>query len=425
MLRRVVVALAIAAGALAAPAVAGAAEPVTVSITFDDGVVDQLAAQPVLAAHGMTATFYVNSRRLGRNKYMSVADLRRLVAAGDEIGGHTENHARLSTLSPTDQKRQICGDRASLIADGLVVRSFAYPFSDINATAKQTVQECGYDSGRTSSGISGPETCLGCPYQELIPPRDAYAMRAPDSIETSSTVDGIYRYVSNAETHGGGWVILVFHHICDSCNPYGISADLFSQVLDTLANDQLVTVRNVGDVIAGPFQPSVAAPPLTPISARDLLQNSSMEIDGDHDGTPDCFQRGQTGTNTARWSGVPGHSGMLAQKVTITDFSVGDRKLVSRQDAGLCAPRAKGGHRYAVRAFYKSSAPAKLVAYVRDADGRWKFYGQGPVLPTSKRWRQARWTPKALPAGSTAISVGVSLRGKGSLTVDDIGLALA
>jgi peptidoglycan/xylan/chitin deacetylase (PgdA/CDA1 family) len=420
--RRALVALACAAG-LAAAGPAHAAT--TVSLTFDDGVADQLNARPVLAAHGMHATFYVISRRVGHTRYLSVADLRSLQGDGNEIGGHTENHVHVSQLTPFDLKRQICGDRFSLMADGLNVRSFAYPFSDINDSAKQTVQACGYESGRTSSGIAGPTVCTGCPFSETIPPRDPYAMRAPDSVEQAATVDSITQYVKNAQAHGGGWVMLVFHHICDGCNAYGISADEFSQVLDWLASQPDVSVQTVGDVVGGPVNPAVPAPPLTPVSASNLLQNASLEIDEDQDGTPDCFQLGQTGTNAATWSRVPGHTGSVAEKVTITDYSVGDRKLVSRQDAGLCAPRASGGRRYAIRAWYRASAPAKLVAYVRDADGRWRFFGQGPVLQRSTSWRQAHWTPKALPAGSTALSVGMSLRARGSLTLDDIGLALA
>ena len=30
-------------------------------------------------------------------------------------------------------------------------------------------------------------------------------------------------YVTNAEQHGGGWVPLVFHHVCDGCDSLSIT----------------------------------------------------------------------------------------------------------------------------------------------------------------------------------------------------------
>ena len=45
------------------PAPAAAAASTVVTIGFDDGTADQLAALPILQAHGMTATFFVNTAR--------------------------------------------------------------------------------------------------------------------------------------------------------------------------------------------------------------------------------------------------------------------------------------------------------------------------------------------------------------------------
>jgi hypothetical protein len=44
------------------------------------------------------------------------------------------------------------------------------------------------------------------------------------------------------------------------------------------------------------------------------------------------------------------------------------------------------------------------------------------VLPTSSTYRLGSYTTPALPAGATAISVGLSIINLGSLTMDDFTL---
>ena len=46
-----------------------------VSLTFDDTVDNQYAVRELLDAHGMRATFYVNSGRIGEPKFMSLDQL--------------------------------------------------------------------------------------------------------------------------------------------------------------------------------------------------------------------------------------------------------------------------------------------------------------------------------------------------------------
>src|SRR6266508_6665067 len=73
-----------------APGAAATASTV-VTIGFDDGTADQLGALPILQAHGMTATFFVNSGSIADpdHEHLSWADLHSLFDAGNEIAGHT------------------------------------------------------------------------------------------------------------------------------------------------------------------------------------------------------------------------------------------------------------------------------------------------------------------------------------------------
>ena len=116
------------------PAAASATHPLTVSLTFDDGSADQMTAQRLLKKHGMVGTFYINSSFIGLPGYLTRADLKTLKANGHEIGGHTVSHPSLISLSAGEVNRQICTDRNTLLSWGYRVTSFAYPFSDINAS---------------------------------------------------------------------------------------------------------------------------------------------------------------------------------------------------------------------------------------------------------------------------------------------------
>ena len=60
---------------LSTPATVSATRPLTVSLTFDDGSVDQMTAHQLLKNHGMVGTFYINSSFIGSPGFMTRADL--------------------------------------------------------------------------------------------------------------------------------------------------------------------------------------------------------------------------------------------------------------------------------------------------------------------------------------------------------------
>ena len=100
---------------------AAASTPAIVTLGFDDGTVDQFAnGFPILSAHGMHATFFVNTGPItaGDVGHMSWSDLHALFNAGNEIAGHTVDHADLKPLSVADAEHQVCDDRNALLARG-------------------------------------------------------------------------------------------------------------------------------------------------------------------------------------------------------------------------------------------------------------------------------------------------------------------
>ena len=251
----VVAAMAMATVLAVAQPEADATAPTIVTLTFDDGHTSHDALITPLQSRGMAGTFYVNSAKLGSSSYyMTWDDVRALADAGNEIGGHTLDHARLTRVSTTEAQRQVCADRASLQQHGFAAASFAYPYGDVNSSVESIVQACGYTSGRALGGVKSGTVCRSCPLAETMPPRDPFEVRTLRHATPTTKLAELQEYVTQAERSGGGWVVLVFHGICDDrcTGSYSFSSTAFAQFLDWLQPRaaQVTSVRTVGDVMA-------------------------------------------------------------------------------------------------------------------------------------------------------------------------------
>ena len=250
-----------------------------VSLTFDDGQSSQAATQAMLASHQMTGTYYINSAQVGSSSYyMTWPQIHSLADAGNEIGGHTLHHVNLTTVSTATATTEVCNDRQALLAQGFSpVASFAYPEAAVNNTAKQIVQQCGYTSGRGVGNIYSNGACPDCAFAETVPPADALNLRTPDSAGSTTTLADLQAYVTDAETHGGGWVVLTFHGICtNSCTgSNSLNTNTFTQFLDWLQPRSAsgTQVRTVGDVMGLPPAP---VPPTTTITCNGSACSSGV-----------------------------------------------------------------------------------------------------------------------------------------------------
>jgi peptidoglycan/xylan/chitin deacetylase (PgdA/CDA1 family) len=210
-----------------------------VSLTFDDGDKDNFSVRQDLSRNNLYATFYIVSSFIGTDGYMSEPELLSLYQDGNEIGGHSFSHARLIDIHGDELKYQICQDRSNLQALGFDVVSFAYPGGAVNDETKQTVKDCGYRNARVV--VDGPET---------IPPADPFALRAMPYIVDDTRLAKIQRYINSTQEKGGGWVILIFHHVCDGCDYYSISPNAFTKLADWLGEQQKngLVIRTIRDV---------------------------------------------------------------------------------------------------------------------------------------------------------------------------------
>ena len=250
----------VAVGAPPEPGVAAAPQTI-VTIEWHDGNADQINLIPILQDYGFNATFLVNTGPIlaGNQANLSVADLRSLFEAGNEIAGHTLDHVNIQPLSTADARDQVCTDRNNLLSIGnpdlFQPTSLAYPFASFDDASEDVAHYCGYNGASATAGLT-----LKGPVANTVPPADPYAVRTVPAIKKSTKLLTMTRFVDAAElqaqTDGSAWTIFVFHHLCgphEHCGPYVISETKLRSFLDYLqaeAGDGVV-VETMQQVIGG------------------------------------------------------------------------------------------------------------------------------------------------------------------------------
>lgn len=322
--------------ALGLPVVLGgaavAATPKTIiSLTFDDGNDNQFAAEQVMKAHGLVGTFFITTSWIGSSSYLTQANLRTMAADGNEIGGHTVTHPDLTTVSASTATAEVCNGRNTLTSWGFTVNNFAYPFASENSSVERIVKNCGYASARNLGDIRSPGSCGSCPYAETIPPANLYNTAAPDEVDSSWTLKNLQDFVTNAESHGGGWVQLTFHHIAVGTEPsLTISPTLFEQFVTWLAA-RTANGTTVVQTVAQALGQTTPPPPVNkvPVAAFSWTSsNLAATFDGSGSSDPDGSVASYSwnfGDGSAAGSGAkpPAHTyataGTYQVALTVTD----------------------------------------------------------------------------------------------------------
>ena len=274
----------LAGAALAAPAQASllaatqakAASPKTVvTFTWGGGLANQMLSLPMFRRYGLHATYFVASGlvcTLGQaecrksSPYLTLADIHKIAAYGNEIGGLSVTHQPLTTMPAAEAKREICDDRSTLFRWGFRPIDFAYPFALINPTIEALTRACGYNAGLGTGTLRGAGRCADCGWAETIPPANPYDVRTPVEVNSVGTtwIPSTYEsIVTNAQKHGGGWIIFTLHDICKTNCNLGTSPAILGAVLKWLHGQGAhnTVVETMNQVIGGPVRPAVAGPP--------------------------------------------------------------------------------------------------------------------------------------------------------------------
>lgn len=212
------------------------------SLSFDD--IPETAwteAGPILAEHGVKATYYVcggleSGGNLGLPQF-TTAHLQALFEAGHEVGCHTFSH--LSALRATPATYAADLDRnAYWVAerlDGHVMTTFAWPYGDVSLTAKAVAAERfdllrgvrdGVNTGRADRAAV---QAIGLESRRL-PGYDLEALMAKAANER-------------------GWLIAYGHDVMDDPTPYGCTPDDLDRVI-RLAKAAELDILPVGKALA-------------------------------------------------------------------------------------------------------------------------------------------------------------------------------
>ena len=129
--------------------------PKALTLSYDDGVEEDIRLIEIMKKHGLKGTFNINSgmhpaedhewskdylyRRM--KKSLSIATYK---DSGMEIATHAVNHPSLAELPINITLRELMDDRRNLERDyGCIVRGHAYPFGSISNDVIAALKACG------------------------------------------------------------------------------------------------------------------------------------------------------------------------------------------------------------------------------------------------------------------------------------------
>lgn len=160
--------------------------------------------------------------------YLTPAQIQGLAAAGYEVGDHTMTHADLATLSAAGARAEIDGARADLIALGITPKTFVYPYGSYTAAVQQIVQQEGFDGARTvTEGLNAPGV-------------NSYGLLHHE-VNLRTTITQVEGWIAEAK-RTNTWLILTFHQVDNSGDPYSATPETFRQIANLVATSGLTPV---------------------------------------------------------------------------------------------------------------------------------------------------------------------------------------
>lgn len=114
-----------------------------IALSFDAawGNEDTQQILDILAAHNVKVTFFMTGGWV--EKYPE--DVKKIAAAGHDLGNHSENHKNMSQLSTSDQKDEIMKVHEKVKSlTGIDMNLFRPPYGDYNSELIRTTKACGY-----------------------------------------------------------------------------------------------------------------------------------------------------------------------------------------------------------------------------------------------------------------------------------------
>lgn len=125
----------------------------TTVLTFDDGYENNYTnAFPLLKQYGYPATIFMVSDFIGKEGFLSLAQIQEMMQYGITFQGHSLTHVYLPDLALAQQRREVIDSKEILEKSlGVKIDYFAYPIGGYNDTIKGLVKEAGYTAAFTTN----------------------------------------------------------------------------------------------------------------------------------------------------------------------------------------------------------------------------------------------------------------------------------
>jgi len=215
-----------------------------ISFTFDDFPRSALlAGGGILERRGLRGTYYAALGLEGKDdsagRMFDAADITALLERGHELGSHTFSHSH-SWRTETDVYEQdiIRNDEAlERMVPGARFESFSYPISDPRPLTK----------GRAARHF---RSCRAGGQVPNAGHTDVNQL-ASFFLEKSRDNVGAIRAAVDANRDRGGWLIFSTHDVCASPSPFGVTPEVFEEVVDyaVRSGGQILPVARALDVL--------------------------------------------------------------------------------------------------------------------------------------------------------------------------------
>ena len=129
--------------------------PRAVTLSYDDGVVEDRRLVEILNRHGLKASFHLNSGFLGRENKLRPDEVASLFE-GHEVSAHSVTHPHLTDVPLSEVAAQLVDDRRALEAlCGYPVRGMSYPFGTYDDALVSHLPSYGIEYSRTVASHGG------------------------------------------------------------------------------------------------------------------------------------------------------------------------------------------------------------------------------------------------------------------------------
>ena len=172
-----------------------------VSITFDDALRSTYTnGLPIMQKYGFATTQYMLSGMTNDPNYMTVAMMRAMRDAGEEIASHTVNHPHLPDITQTQLTYQLSQSKSDLQKKlGVTPTDFASPYGEYNAETLTSIKKYYRSHRSTDVGFNSRDNF------------DIYNIKVQNVIATTTTAQ-IADWVNQAKTQHT-WLVLVYHAV--------------------------------------------------------------------------------------------------------------------------------------------------------------------------------------------------------------------